>query len=276
MLNLAFTKSAVDAFNQKFLDDALPPELSRQAFAAFDPTRYDPRSLAIGLNAWQLRTLDEYRSQVAFTELLGELTQIGYAVDVLGTAVRVVRDEARHVELCRRMVTALGGGNVIPGQPNWVRSDTRLPLQLRVIRTVVGSLCIGETFSVRMLAGVRDNAFDPLARAVMTCLAADESIHSRFGWVLLELLAPHLSAVEREDLVRTLPFYLAAAEAAMVPATAKVEDAPLLVGPSHPFGSLAPRARAEIFYETLERDVLRRFEAMGFPARKAWAERAKT
>ena len=38
--------------------------------------------------------------------------------------------------------------------------------------------------SVSMLNAVRQTCVDPLAKSVMTTLAADESIHSRFGWTL--------------------------------------------------------------------------------------------
>ena len=70
--------------------------------------------------------LDEYRSQVAFTDLLANMTTAGFAFDLLGVAVRVVRDELRHVELCRRMINVLGGSDLMSGDPALVNPSRRL------------------------------------------------------------------------------------------------------------------------------------------------------
>ncbi len=269
MLNLGFTQSALTTFHTRFHDEGMPEGLSSRDFAGFDRRGYDARDCARGAKAWQLRALDEYRSQVAFSELLMELTECGFAFDVLGTAVRVVRDEARHVELCRRMVEALGGSTKIEETPTYIRSDKRLPLRVRVLRTLVGSLCIGETISVGLLNGVRANTADPLAKAVITCLLADESIHSRFGWTLLPMLLPTLTAAERADLDTTLPLYLSAS-AQVVKASAPVQESPLACAPANPFGSLPASARADIFRESVENEVIRPFEALGVKARGAW------
>jgi hypothetical protein len=278
MLDLAPRSSTLDAFHQRFLDDAFPPELSRAAFAAFDAGAYDAPLRARGVRAFQLRALDEYRSQVAFTELLAELTEMGFSWDVLGTAVRIVRDEARHVELCRRMIAALGGGDRVPGEPRWVRSDKRLPVRARVLRTIVGSLCIGETISVRMLAAGRDATVDPLARALATCLTADESVHGRFGWAVLELMAPGLDDAERELLWERIPRWLASTGASMVPAVAAPAAAAPVAGraarPPSPFGSLPAGRRAEVFADALERDVLRRFAELDIAHGRAVARAA--
>lgn len=258
MLDLRAIDGALDTFHQRFQDDSLPESLSREAFAAFDKRRYDAATLDWGVRAWQLRTLDEYRSQVAFTELLHELTQLGCSFDIVGTAVRVVRDEARHVELCRRMVVALGGADQIPGTPDYNVSNKAMPLQLRVVSTIVGSLCIGETLSAAMLAAVRTETVDPLAKAVVTTLTADESIHGRFGWSVLPYFVPHLSADERATLEQVVPQALAGAEEAMVP-----KDLSEPEGPRNPFGSLGPKRRLEVYRKALEEDVLPRLRGLG-------------
>lgn len=276
-LDLRASSKKLDTYHQRFLDDGFPDDLHREAFSSFDASIYDQEVLWRGMKAWQLRTLDEYRSQVAFTELLAQITELGMPFDSLGTCVRVIRDEARHVELCRRMVVALGGSDVIAGEPGWVRSDPRLPLRTRILRTAVGSLCCGETVSVRILTAVRNQTEDPLAQQVVTCLARDEAIHSRFGWTLLELIFPHLTNDERADLVAMLPFYMKAIDQAVLPPDAHLhEDAePLSTGPYSPFGWLSPKDRAEVFYDALERDIIRRFEELGLPGRSAWEQRPR-
>ncbi len=275
MLNLGFTQSALTTFHTRFQDEAMPEGLSSRDFAAFDKKAYDAEACARGAKAWQLRALDEYRSQVAFTELLMELTECGFAFDILGTAVRVVRDEARHVELCRRMVEALGGSMKIEQSPAYVRSDRRLPVRTRVVRTLVGSLCIGETISVSLLNAVRATTVDPLAKGVITCLLADESIHSRFGWSLLPMLLPSLTACERQDLVQVLPSFLASTAEVVKASAPAASSHPLATAPRNPFGSLPASTRADVFRHALEHEVLRPFDALGIPeARAAWDQLA--
>jgi hypothetical protein len=286
MLNLTPTQSALSTFHARFLDDDMPSELSAAAFERFEPARYDAEALARGRTAWSLRTVDEYRSQVAFTELLFELTQIGFAFDILGTAVRVVRDEARHVELCKRMVLALGGSPRIEGRVGGrigptaahLRAGRQAPARSRILHTIVGSLCIGETVSVRVLAAVRDSTEDPLARAVIGCLTADESIHARFGWTLLGLLLPHITSAERADIEESLPRYLGNAAAAVAGSAGSPAggEAPLALAPANPFGSLAAAARRDVLATALELDVFGRFAELGVDARGAWERRPQS
>ena len=196
MLELGADNEVTNALHQHFLDSAFPPALSRDAFAAFSSEPYTREELLIGLASWRARSLDEYRSQVAFTELLGLLTEANLPFDIVGTCIRVVRDEARHVELCRRMVNVLGADDSMPGEPNWIRTDASLPIIVRIIAIGVGFLCVGETLSRDLLAACSQRAANSLAKAALTCIASDEAVHSKFGWTLVERLIPLLSPGE--------------------------------------------------------------------------------
>jgi hypothetical protein len=265
VLNLNESHKVLDTYHEKFMDDGFPETLCMRTFEGFDTGRFDELELERGRQIWRGRALDEYRSQVGLTEFLSEITELGLPFGALGSGARVVRDEVRHVELCRRMLTVLGAGKVVPGEPNWVRSDKRLPLRLRVLRTVVGSLCVGETLSVRMLNAARECTEEPLAKAAMTCLVSDESFHARFGWSLMEMLHPVLTDEERQDLVFTLPFYLGAVEQMMV-------NVPDPCQP-HPFGFLDRSGALEVFNQYVTLDCIDRFEDLGYPAREAWQKR---
>jgi hypothetical protein len=274
MLNLGHSHSARDNSDPHFLHGALPPGLSRDAFAAFDPWDYENDSLELGRASWEQRLLDERQSQVTFSELLAQLTNLGLALDVLGSAVQLVRDEGRHVELCRRMVAVLGGRGHLREERHPVRSDPSVPLLRSVVRTVVSSLCVVETFSMRMLAAARETTEDWLAREVITCLAADEAEHSRFGWRLLSQLLPLLSEEEREESVSTLPELLEESEQKLlIPEWGFPEyESPFPAGlfvtaPLHPFGFLPQKVRNQVFHDTLECDILDRFELLGLAVR---------
>ena len=259
MLNLGSVDRGLSVMQRRFFDEALPASLSAKAFGAFDGGRYDPETLEWARESWQLRTLDEYRSQVGFTEFLLEVTELGCAFDTVTAAVRVVRDEARHVELCRRLVVALGGTDEIPGEPRWVRSDAREPLAVRVVLTITGSLCIGETLSTAILAATRKVTKDRLARDVVTALTRDESFHGQLGWTLLPQLWPVLSVKEQRRVRSRIADDLHTSKE-LIFEGCEGDDADV---PRNPFGHLKNAERHVVFEQALERDVLRRFRELG-------------
>lgn len=223
---------------------------------------YDAATRERGRRSFILRALDEQRSLLAFSELLTELCEAGAPIDVIGSLTRVVRDEALHVDLCDRVVKALGGWDASAPEPKWVRSDKRLPLQRRILATVLGSLCIGETISVHMIRGVRAHTSDPVVRAVMTRLLADESFHSRFGWWWLGTfpLSDEDRAFARSYLAKLLP---GLARSLRVP-TERVEHR------YSPFGSMAPAERAEALRAALHKTILPGLDQAGLEATALW------
>jgi hypothetical protein len=229
---------------------------------ALEKAPHDPRERERGRRSFILRALDEQRSLAAFTELLSELVEVGAPIDVIGSLARVIRDEALHVDLCDRVVKALGGWDTNAPEPQWVRSDKRLPLQRRVLTTVLGSLCVGETISVHMIAGVRRGASDPVVQAVLTRLLADESFHSRFGWWWLETMP--MSDDDRAFARRYVEKLLPSIARSMAPLTAKKDVA------ASPFGSLGGDARAEAFAHAMEKTILPGFDAAGLGATETW------
>jgi hypothetical protein len=155
-------------------------------------------------------------------------------------------------------VKALGGSDEIPGDPSWVRSDKKLPVFERVLHTVVGSMCIGETLSMRMIAKVREHTTEAASRAVMTQLAKDESLHGRFGWYLLELFQPHLDAAQKQLVQSLIAPNLAFAKKATVPESFARDRA------RNPFGDLMPEERALIFRDCLAQDIIPGFARLGY------------
>lgn len=223
----------------------------------------DAKERERGRRSFVLRALDEQRSLVAFAELMSELCEAGAPIDVIGSLARVVRDEALHVDLCDRVVKALGGWDERPPEPAWVRSDKRLPLRRRVLATVLGSLCAGETISVQMIRGVRESASDPVVHAVLTRMLADESFHSRFGWWWLESMP-----LDEEDrafadryLARLLP-HLATQLEPRRPARAYVPS---------PFGSMSAEERRDAFLSAMEKTIVPGFDRAGLSASVIWA-----
>jgi hypothetical protein len=249
VLNLKTSQSAADRIHRRFLDEGLPERLSSRAFAAFECGGYSPELLQAGRESWQRRALDEHSSLVTFTELLWHATRMQMPFDVVGSCVRVVRDQARHVELCRRMVAALGGGTAIPGEQA-PGSIAEPPLAQWVVRTVFGSLCLERTFSARCLAATCGLTTDALARAAVKCLLSDQSIHSLLGWTILELLWSALEDDDRHDIVRTAVTVLGQCDRL-------VRDAETQSQLAHPFGYLPPDALQSVYLRTRREFELR-------------------
>ena len=230
-------------------------------FTALSSGELSADTRAAGLRSWTGRFLDEYRSLLGFSELVSDLAEARAPLDVTATALRIVRDELRHVELCRSMIHALGGWPDAAPEPTWVRSDRTRPARRRVLETIVGSCCVGETLSVAFIAGARENATHPVARVVLDQLLRDEAIHSRFGWWWLELESPTLSDDERRFLRGFVPRTLAYAAKTMRPRPARLgRNASFRRGP---LGSLSPEERESIFQRALAENVLPGFARLG-------------
>lgn len=255
-LDLRSAHPVTQKVHLRFQAESLPAALSEAAFARFDPRRYDADTLAWAREAWEARLCDEYRSQVALTLLLADLTSTGFAFDVLGAAIRVVRDEARHVELCRRMVKALGGDDQIPGEVAHVDAEGATSLD-RVLDLTLGFLCIGETLSARLIQAVRKNTKDPLAHAVLTEMLADESIHGQFGWTVLEVIAPVLTAQQKAAIRRRVPTLLKQMKHA-------VDESAGDGSSSNPFGALSAKARQQVYRTCVEKDLKPRLKRLGY------------
>ena len=216
-----------------------------------------------GRRSFILRALDEQRSLLAFTELLGELCESGAPIDVISSLTRVVRDEALHVDLCDRVVKQLGGWDKKAPQPRWVRSDRRLPLKRRILVTMLGSLCVGETVSVHMIKAVRENTSDRVTHEVLTQILKDESFHSRFGWWWLESMP--LDAADREFGKKYVARLLPGLAKELTPRRGKPHV-------TNPFGSAGPDAREAAFSDALFKTILPGFDRAGLEATKIWNE----
>jgi hypothetical protein len=257
-LNLTVPASPLGAWHRRFFDEQLSGAVQAPAFAAFDRSAFDDGELGWGLSAWRGRTLDEYRSQVAFTTLLSELTQDGAPWGVLSAAVRLVRDESRHVELCRRLVGALGGDDLIPGTPAFVGSDVTAPLHVRLFDTIAGSLCLGETLSAALLSATLKVTKEPLSRGVLEVLTRDEVFHSSLGWALLPEAWARLSTRERPRRRRLLSDMLGWTKAAVFAHCTDDADEP-----RSPFGHLKTHERSAVYQRAVERQVVPKFAAAG-------------
>jgi hypothetical protein len=256
-LDLRATNRALETFGRRSLDGLLPATLQTARFEAWRP-KADDTTLAIGRGAWEQMTLNEYRSQVGFTDLLHSMTRQGLSRDSLQTMERLTRDEVVHVELCRRVVVGLGGSDVIPGEPAWVGLDDTLEPLEQVTDMVTTSLCIGESLSCALLGAAAKAARDPMVRAVLTRMTADESIHGQSGFHFLTTLLPAMTKRRRRWLEGRAE---EAAEQAFAICLAPYDDV------AHPFGALPYSKLEPIMRATWSRLIAPGFARVGLSVR---------
>ena len=253
-----------DSHNRFMSADGAPIDIS--ALRAED---YNIRERERGRRAFVMRTLDEQRSMAGFSRTLSDLCEMGESIDVIGTMTRIVRDGALHVQMCGQVVDALGGWPRDAPEPNWVNPAPGLSARRRVIDTVLGSMCIGQSISVAMIAGARKNTTDPVVKQLMTRMLADESVHARFGFWWLKRRLPGFSDAEHSWVEARLPRMFASVERAARPG---VEQ---LTRPyrQSPFGGMSNPEREMAFMVSLDREIFPSFAAVGIDARDAWARR---
>jgi hypothetical protein len=173
-------------------------------WGTIDLAGYPP---AHGLEArkiWSNGTFTEYASAAAFSALTTALLECGAPVDLAAMSADIVVDEMFHVELSARLTMELGGGvpldfdlaQIAPV----VRAGAR-PL-MKAAEIAMTTSCVSESLSVPAMARSRVLASEPLVRAVLDRLIADEGPHARLGFWFFEWAADQLTELERTELAR--------------------------------------------------------------------------
>jgi hypothetical protein len=187
---------------------------------------FSARAIELARTSWLERMRHEHQSAAVFSRLLPHLVEAGAALEYKTVVLRMSMDELRHASLCGGVVRLLGGEPAIETslatEPLPEHAGTS-PLQ-RCARNVLFVSCLSETIAASLLASECELAREPHVRRVLEQLAADETLHARFGWAYLGEEVPRMPAAEREALSRYLPVALGAIEARLAPSTV----------PSHP------------------------------------------
>lgn len=171
---------------------------------ALDPTRYPAELVRRARRGWTENAFNEYCTLVAMGQMLQALGEAQAPLDLVRMASRFPEEEVLHVELCARVAERLGGLTPRAFDPADIAPplDPSLTPRQRATELVVRICCVGEAFSLPMLAGAMKAAAHPLTRAVLETIVADEALHGRFGYLFLAWAAPELGAAERDRLGR--------------------------------------------------------------------------
>jgi hypothetical protein len=178
------------------------PGVDEMPWGTLEPSRYPAALVDRARISWTEAAYNEYCTASAFSELLGALLAAKAPIDLIGMASDFVADEILHIELTSRIAMELGGGApYVIDFENLHRkpSDDLSPLQ-RANELVVHVCCVGEAFSLPMLASAFGSATHPLTRAVLERIVKDEAPHGRLGWLYLDWAADKIDEAERTRL----------------------------------------------------------------------------
>ncbi|MCC6625358.1 MAG: ferritin-like domain-containing protein [Deltaproteobacteria bacterium] len=230
----------------------------------------DERALA--QRTWLGRMKSEHVSARVFAALVPQLMKAGIHDERLSAVVAMIEEELVHARLCAAAVVALGGRPVVELEPGDLpdvpaHEDAASPLEA-LLRNVLSICCLSETIAVAQITSEREVMQDGPLGPMITRILADEVGHARFGWRLLEELAPELDEATRMRLDR----YLGVALRALAEHQLRTGGDPrfrsrpdlMALGVAD---ALVLRVAA---IETIERVIVPGLEALGFRARAAW------
>ena len=173
-------------------------------WGSLELARYPAEHALEARKIWSNGVFTEVASAAAFSALTTAMLECGAPVDLVAMCADVVVDEMFHTELSSRLVMELGGAtaldfdiaNIAPLTTPGVR-----PL-VKAAELALVTSCVGESRSVPAMARARALATEPLVRAVLDRLLADEGPHARLGFWFFEWATDQLTDAERASLAR--------------------------------------------------------------------------
>lgn len=221
---------------------------------------------------WLRRVEAEYRSASITQHLTLWLIQMAASPDLIRDGLRIVEDELTHAELSHEVYRATGGSELprLDRDSLGLRRNGREPLEHDVLRATVEVFCLGETVAVRLFKQLRAKCAVTEARRALDRILRDEVRHRDFGWASLEWLASSPLGPDLARLAeRELPAMFLRLRGAYAPERARDERE--IPDADRAWGLMPAGWYANVLDETLERDYVPRFGALGIDARNAWA-----
>ena len=175
------------------------PEPACVPWGTFDLGRYPIELLRRAQAAWTEGALSEYSTAVALARLSQALLEAKAPIDLVATVADFIVDEMVHVELNARMAMELGGASPLLADVEHLGATSGAgdPRE-RAAELALRISCVGEAFSLPMLAAMARASRHPLPRAVLARIAREEAPHAKAGGVVvawaLDRLGPEARA----------------------------------------------------------------------------------
>jgi hypothetical protein len=240
-----------------------------------DLSPYTDAQVRFAASAWPMRAAEELRSARIFRALHRAARDIDMPGTWLSRFAAATRDEVRHADLCAAVGAQLGAP-----KPQYDARPVRARLaglpdpHARAAALLLVEVAMGETISMLLFRAGRRSAVEPLARAALGSIVADEVRHQSLGWGALATLWPTLGEPSRASMQREAARGLAACERqTALPALQWLEKRMPFDPAYAALGVLNPEARVEAFYFAVEKLVVPRLARLGLDGARAWSER---
>ena len=248
-------------------------DLRRQAAAANvtlterTPLTEMDRQRAIA--TWKTRMVNEHISARVFAQLIPQMMRAGINPTWQESISIMVSDELRHGRQCAEMVHALGGEPVA----DLPETLTSVPLHEDAdpmegfLRNILSISCLSETVAVALIRAEKNEVSTPEMESTLDQILADEVQHARFGWRILDEVAPGLSAETRgrlSDYLIGAFRHLAEHELHYLP----IDNVPS--DEAGAYGVCDGRDARRLFFDTVEKVIVPRLQEHGFKAKEAW------
>lgn len=176
-------------------------------WASFDASRYSPEVLAAARLSWSRKAWTEYGGLPETPALIIRFclehereSDPKYFLTVRNT------EEAWHLDCCHHFAELCGGFVEEPANPAYAALFNQglhreaLDASRSLDAYVAAHIGIQDGLDLELCRLHRDNASDPVARAILGRLVADKTRHAAFGWFYLETRAAGWSDTERRTI----------------------------------------------------------------------------
>jgi len=239
-------------------------------FTDFAPERYAPAALALASDQYGALARGERCAVGLFSRLAAALDAFAAPREFVLAATAAAHDEARHAQYCEEFAVHCGfDESLLALQPPPAEPEPRTLIELDI--AMLRSVALSETLAAALLMACRRIAREPVARALLTTLIADEIHHARLGWYYAANRASAWSSNERQQVADAL------AEAVI-----RIEfefnwgrdAAPPFDRPAHALGVLHTDVQRACIRDVVENEILPGLDAFGLNASKVWQSRA--
>jgi hypothetical protein len=238
-------------------------------FSDFAPEHYAQEALALASNQYGALARGERSAIGLFARLAAALDAFAAPREFVLAATAAAHDEARHAQYCEEFAVRCGfDTSAPPAAPAPVEPEPRSLIELDV--AMLRSVALSETLAAALLMACRRVAREPVARALLTTLIADEIHHARLGWYYAASRSPNWSTDERQQVADALAEAVICIESQFHRGR---DAAPPFDRSTRALGVLRTDLQRSCIQDVVEHEILPGLDALGLNASKAWEQR---
>ena len=239
-------------------------------FSAFSPERYAPPALALASDQYGALARGERSAIGLFARLAAALDAFAAPREFVLAASAAAHDEARHAQYCEEFAVRCGfDASSAAAAPSQVEPEPRSLIELDI--AMLRSVALSETLAAALLMACRRLARDPVARALLTTLIADEIHHARLGWYYAASRAQCWSSDQRQQVADALAEAVIHIESEFHWGRDAAEP---FDRPTRALGVLSTDTQRSCIQDVVQNEILPGLDALGLNASKVWENRA--